>query len=227
MSPQQQDTQRRFVGLAATQEPSALIGHQIARPDDDQPESVDGDLPLAGRRICALDSTMHSADRQHAGLVEVGNGLVVLTLSILDHESMACVVGIHRKGAPRAIAARVADQPIEAVLTACRLLEDRVAQINRVSLIRVRATAGALRCSNGSEPFVTYISPERVSLYSGSWSVPRCSTSPSCKQGSSTRSIADMLSPRSSATSSTRLHSWLLLSQRTLRALRASICLCP
>jgi hypothetical protein len=100
---------------------------------------VDGNLCRSPVVVyAALDSTMHSADRQHAGLVEVGNGLVVLPLSILDHESMVCVVGIHRKGAPRAIAARVADQPIKAVLTACRLLEDRVAQINNVSLIRVR-----------------------------------------------------------------------------------------
>lgn len=82
---------------------------------------------------------MHAADREHVRLVEVRDRLVMLTLSVLDHEPMRRVVGVHRQGATPPISSSVADQPIEAVLGARALAEDRVAQVENVSLVRVRA----------------------------------------------------------------------------------------
>jgi hypothetical protein len=87
----------------------------------------------------SLDSAMYAADREHVRLIEVGNGLVVLTLSILDHEPTCRVVGVHWQGAASPISSGVADEPIEAVLPTRGLAEDRVAQIDNVSLVRVRA----------------------------------------------------------------------------------------
>jgi hypothetical protein len=89
----------------------------------------------------SLDSAMYAADGEHVGLVEVRDRLVVLTLSILDHELTRRVVGVHRQ-ATSPISSRVADQPIEAVLAARGFAEDRVAQIDNVSLVRVRAMGG-------------------------------------------------------------------------------------
>jgi hypothetical protein len=57
----------------------------------------------------SLDSAMYAADREHVRLVEVRNRLVVLTLSILDHEPTRRVVGVHRQGATPPISSRVAD----------------------------------------------------------------------------------------------------------------------
>lgn len=81
---------------------------------------------------------MHAADGEYVRLVEVRDRLVMLTLSVLDHEPMRRVVGVHRQ-ATSPISSRVADQPIEAVLAARGFAEDRVAQIDNVSLVRVRA----------------------------------------------------------------------------------------
>ncbi len=86
---------------------------------------------------------MYAADCEHVGLVEVRDRLVVLTLSILDHELTRRVVGVHRQGAPATIPPRIAGKPTEAMLTARRLPEDRVAQIDHVSLVRVRTRAAA------------------------------------------------------------------------------------
>jgi hypothetical protein len=57
----------------------------------------------------------------------MADGLIVLALSILDHQSMPRVVGVHRKGARPTVASGVTDQPIEAVLAAWALSEDRIA----------------------------------------------------------------------------------------------------
>ncbi|MGH2902795.1 MAG: hypothetical protein ACRDK7_04320 [Solirubrobacteraceae bacterium] len=83
----------------------------------------------------SLDSTMYAADRKHVRLVEVRDGLVVLSLSILDYEPVSRVVGVHRQGAPATIASGIARQPVKAVLTARGLAEDRVAQIDHVVLV--------------------------------------------------------------------------------------------
>lgn len=88
---------------------------------------------------------MYAADREHVRLVEVGNGLIALTLSILDHEPMRRVVGVHRQGAAPPISLRVADEPIEAVLAARAFAENRVAQIDNVSLVRVGACLASAR----------------------------------------------------------------------------------
>lgn len=94
------------------QEPSALIAGKIARSDDDQAESVSGNLDLSALVIePPLDSSMHAADREYVWLVEVGYGLIVLALSILDHEPMARIVGVYRQTPSHAIASRIADEP--------------------------------------------------------------------------------------------------------------------
>lgn len=104
---------------------------------------------------------MHAADREHVRLVEVRDRLVVLTLSILHYEATPRIVGVYRQGATPPVSSRVADQPIKAVLAARAFAENPVAQIDNVSLVRVRA------CPTGAhdplEPAATYISPERVS----------------------------------------------------------------
>jgi hypothetical protein len=78
---------------------------------------------------------MYAADCEHVGLVEVRDRFVVLTLSILNHESTRRVVGVHRQDAATPVSPRVADQPIEAVLPARGFAEDRVAQAENVSLV--------------------------------------------------------------------------------------------
>jgi hypothetical protein len=83
----------------------------------------------------SLQPAMNTADGQHVRLVEVGDRFVVLALSVLDHKPVRCVVCIHRKGAPSAVAAWIAHQPIKAVLTTRGLTEDRVAKIDNVSLV--------------------------------------------------------------------------------------------
>jgi len=42
---------------------------------------------------------MYAADREDPGLIEVRERLVVLTLSILDHEPTGRVVGVYRQSA--------------------------------------------------------------------------------------------------------------------------------
>jgi hypothetical protein len=84
---------------------------------------------------------MYAADCESVRLVEVSDGLVVLTLLILDHEPVLRIVGINRQGAPATIPPRIAGKPTEAMLTARRLSEDRVAKIDHVSLVRVRTRA--------------------------------------------------------------------------------------
>ncbi len=92
----------------------------------------------------SLDSAMYAADSEPVGLVEVSDGLVVLTLLVLDHEPVYRVVGIDRQGALATIAPRIAREPIKAVLTTRGLPEDRVAQIDHVSLVRVRTRTAAM-----------------------------------------------------------------------------------
>jgi hypothetical protein len=78
---------------------------------------------------------MHAADREHVRLVEVRDRLVVLALSILDHEPTRRVVGVYRQGAASSISSGVADEPIKAVLSASAFAEDGVAQVENVSLV--------------------------------------------------------------------------------------------
>jgi hypothetical protein len=56
---------------------------------------------------------MYAADREPVGLVKVSDRLVVLTLSILDHEPVSSVIGVDRQGTPATIAAGVAPEPIK------------------------------------------------------------------------------------------------------------------
>jgi hypothetical protein len=94
----------------------------------------------------SLDSTMYAADREPVRLVEMSDGLVVLTLLILDHKLVPLVIRIDRQGAPAAIPPRIAGKPPEAMLTARRLPEDHVAKIDHVTLVRVR-TRAATHCA--------------------------------------------------------------------------------
>jgi hypothetical protein len=82
---------------------------------------------------------MYAADREHVRLVEVRDRLVVLTLPVLDHEPACHVEGVYRQGPAPSISSGVADEPIKAVLTARGFADDRVAQVEDVSLVRVRA----------------------------------------------------------------------------------------
>jgi hypothetical protein len=60
-------------------------------------------------------------------LVEVRNRLVVLTLLVLDDETVIPVVGIDRKAKAATTRAGISQEPVEAMLTPCPLAEDLVA----------------------------------------------------------------------------------------------------
>jgi hypothetical protein len=74
-----------------------------------------------------LNPAMYAADREPVGLVKVSDRLVVLTLSVLDHEPVSGVIGVDRQGTPATIAARVAPEPVKTMLASCSLPENRVA----------------------------------------------------------------------------------------------------
>jgi hypothetical protein len=100
---------------------------------------VGGKLDLAALVVePTLRPSIDSADRANVRLVEVGDGLVVLALSILDHEPAAGIVGVHRQAAALTVASRVADKPVEAMLPLSALAENLVAQLDNVCLVRVR-----------------------------------------------------------------------------------------
>jgi len=70
---------------------------------------------------------MYAADREPVGLVKVSDRLVVLALSVLEHEPVSDVVGVDRQGTPATIAPRVPPEPVKTVLAPCGLPENRVA----------------------------------------------------------------------------------------------------
>ncbi len=106
----------------------APISRKIGGFDDDQPQSVGRNLGRPAFVVYTpLYPSMHAADGELAGLIEVRDRFVVLALLILDHESMPRVVSIHGEPACPTATTRVADQPIKKVLAAGGLSENRIA----------------------------------------------------------------------------------------------------
>lgn len=97
-----------------------------------------GDLLFAAAVVEAtLLASVCAAHRDAVGLVEVGDGLVVLALPVLNHEPDRRVVGVDRQAYDPAARARVADEPVEAVLAQRRFADDLVAQVDDIRLVAV------------------------------------------------------------------------------------------
>lgn len=136
-----QHAQCRLVRLPTLQESPALIGGKIAASDDHQAEPVSGNFDLSTLVVeSSLDASMNAADREYVRLVKVEHGLVVLALSILDYEPMARIVGVHWQASSSTIPSGITDEPVETVLAPRRFAEDRIAEVDHVSLVRVCAS---------------------------------------------------------------------------------------
>ena len=66
--------------------------------------------------------------------------LIVLTLPVLDNQTVIGVVGVHREAHPAARRTRITEEPVETVLTLRLLAEDLVAQVDHVRLVASFAT---------------------------------------------------------------------------------------
>lgn len=89
----------------------------------------------AGVVECALKAAVDSADGRPIGLVEVSDGLVVLSLAILhDHLGFRPVAVDGQPGAGSG-SAGVAKKPVEAMLTKPHLPQYLVAEVEDVELV--------------------------------------------------------------------------------------------
>jgi hypothetical protein len=102
-----------------------------------------GDLGGAAFVVdAALHATVDAANGEHIGLVEMGDGLVVLALPVLDDEGVRRVVRVHRQSASRTGPTWIADEPLEAMLTHAGLTEKRIAEVDDVRLVGFVASRG-------------------------------------------------------------------------------------
>ena len=72
--------------VRVSSEPASWRGIEVCRSDHDQSNAVRGDQLIAAAVVQGtLDAAVDSADGQTIRLVEVGNGVVVLELAVLDN----------------------------------------------------------------------------------------------------------------------------------------------
>lgn len=83
----------------------------------------------------ALKATVYSTDGRPIGLVEVGNGLVVLSLAILHDHVGFRPVAVDGQPDARSGRAGVAKKPVEAMLTKPYLTQCLVAEVEDVELV--------------------------------------------------------------------------------------------
>jgi len=80
---------------------------------------VGWDLPIPSFVVDSpLLASVDPADRQHVWLVEVSDGLKVLSLAVFNDQPMLRIKGIHGQLRPSALLSWVAEQPREPVLAA-------------------------------------------------------------------------------------------------------------
>lgn len=117
-------------------EPTAFVACEVYGPEDDETQAVGGNKLLAAFVVeLALVTSMNAGDREAIRLVEVGDGLVVLALPVLDDDSVIGVVGVERKADTNAGPAGVSEEPVKTVLPSTLLVEYLVAKFDDVRLV--------------------------------------------------------------------------------------------
>lgn len=89
-----------------------------------------------------LQAAVDAADGEPVGLVEKVDGALVLQLAVLDDGGVVGPVGVDGQAGPSGVLARVAEEPVEAVLTLRRGAEDLLAEVDDVVLVAVCSAYG-------------------------------------------------------------------------------------
>jgi hypothetical protein len=97
---------------------------------------VTGDLSFAACVVQrSLNATVHTADGQKIRLVEVRYRPVMLDFPVLDDEVMLWPIAVNGEPGATPRSARVAPQPVEAVLPAASLTKHLITEVEHVRLI--------------------------------------------------------------------------------------------
>src|SRR6266511_121436 len=124
-------------------QPAAAIARQLRRLDHDEAQAVRRYLLVAASVVeRPLLTSVDPADRHTMRLVEMRNGQVVLHFAVLHHQPVAGPEAVNRKPDPPTRGARVAAEPVEAMLPAALLSEHLVAERQYVRLVAVATPHG-------------------------------------------------------------------------------------
>ncbi|MDQ0426023.1 hypothetical protein [Cellulomonas iranensis] len=92
-----ESAERHAVGLGIPKEATSAVDSELRRADDQERQAVGGDggpAPLVVE--AALLSSVYAADREAFEFVEVGDGVIVLSLVDLDDQRKARPVRVDR-----------------------------------------------------------------------------------------------------------------------------------